>query len=138
MEINIVLEPGARKPERAHPFDAGMDIFAKERVVIKPWHHASVDSGVRIQIPEGYVGLFTSKSGLAKIFGITCHGTIDSHYTGTIKPELFNHSFRKKVFNPGDKLTQLVIFPCELPTLNIVEKLPETDRGENGFGSSGF
>ena len=70
--------------------------------------------------------------------GLTCTGVIDSHYTGSIAVKLYNHhpSLRYDV-RPGDKIAQLVILPCLLPELELVDELEETDRGAGGFGSTG-
>ena len=90
-----------------------------------------------IEIPEGYVGLVKSKSGLMVNHGITTDGTIDAHYTGAIKVCLFNNGGSKYEVKKGDKIAQLVILKCELPELELVDSLEETDRGDCGFGSTG-
>lgn len=135
--LKIVLEPGAIKPERAHPTDAGLDFFSPVRKIIWPGSWDAIDTGVRVQIPDGYFGLVTSKSGLMVNNGIVSTGTIDSSYRGTIKAVLFNHSDKIMDIQPGQKITQLVILPCQTPEVVVVNKLDDSDRGENGFGSSG-
>ena len=95
------------------------------------------DTGVHIEIPEGYVGLIKSKSGLMVNHEIFTDGTIDSHYTGSIRVKLVNNHYEGYVVHSGDKIAQLVIVPCLLPELELVDKLEETDRGDNGFGSTG-
>jgi dUTP pyrophosphatase len=94
------------------------------------------DTGVHVAIPEGYVGFIKSKSGLMVNHNITTDGTIDAHYTGSIKVKLFNHGEPYYV-HAGDKIAQLVILKCELPELELVDHLEETDRGDGGFGSTG-
>jgi dUTP pyrophosphatase len=69
--------------------------------------------------------------------GILTDGTIDAHYTGPIKVCLFNHGLVEYPVHAGDKIAQLVIVPCMLPRLELVDSLEETDRGDNGFGSTG-
>lgn len=134
--LRCKLDRGAIKPVRAHETDAGLDLFSNEKVVVPANGIASLDTGVHVQIPAGYVGLLTSKSGLmAK--GITCRGTIDSGYTGSIRAVLYNHTNRDCVIDYGYKVTQLVVLPCCLPELEIVDSLPETERGDSGFGSTG-
>ena len=135
--IKVMLEPGAKMPHRAHPTDAGMDLFAMEGGVIHPCGSASFDTGVHVAIPEGYVGLLTSKSGLMAKHGITSRGTIDSGYVGSIKAILFNHSHNYVTIEKGQKITQLVILPIITPEVELVESLEDTDRGTGGFGSSG-
>ena len=90
-----------------------------------------------MQIPEGYYGEIRSRSGLMCNHGITTDGTIDSHYTGSIRVCLFNRGGNKYYIHAGDKIAQLVIVKCELPELELVDHLEETDRGEGGFGSTG-
>ena len=140
--MKIMLDKGAKMPTRAHPYDAGLDLYAPESGAahcISPCGgYATIDTGVHVQIPEGYVGFIKAKSGLNVKHGITCTGVIDSHYTGSIAVKLYNHHccLRYDV-RPGDKIAQLVIVPCLLPELELVDSLEETDRGENGFGSTG-
>lgn len=134
--MKIKLDPGAYVPERAHPNDAGLDLRSMENKYVSPGEFVKFDTGVHVQIPEGYVGLITSKSGLmAK--GITSRGTIDSGYTGSIKAILFNHGEEGYLVRKGDKVTQLVVLPCVVEDIELVSSLEETDRGESGFGSSG-
>lgn len=135
--VKVMLEPGAKMPHRAHPTDAGMDLFAMEGGTIPPCGSVSFDTGVHIGIPSGYVGLLTSKSGLMAKQGITSRGTIDSGYVGSIKAVLFNHSHNYVQIEKGQKITQLVILPILTPELEEVDSLEDTDRGEGGFGSTG-
>ena len=137
MKIKVVLDEGATLPMRAHPTDAGLDLYARERRVIPPLSWEQVDTGVHIQIPEGYVGFITSKSGLMTNEGITCRGTIDSGYTGSIQAVVFNHSRKYYIVEKGQKITQLVIVPIITPEPEWVDALEETDRGDGGFGSTG-
>ena len=135
--MKIKLDPGAVMPTRAHEFDAGLDLYAMEKTVIKPCDRATISTGVHAQIPKGFVGLLTSKSGLMAKEGITCRGTIDSGYVGSIHAVLFNHSHQYVTIEKGQKITQLVILPILNPELQVVEDLDDTERGEGGFGSSG-
>lgn len=136
-KIKVVLDEGATLPTRAHPTDAGLDLYAKDRRPIRPLDWEKIDTGVHIQIPEGYVGLITSKSGLMANEGFTCRGTIDSGYTGSIHAVLFNHSRAYKIIEKGQKVAQLVIVPIVTPDPELVDTLEETDRGDGGFGSTG-
>jgi len=137
-KLKIMLDPHAFLPMRAHAADAGLDLFAPYKVTIQPGERETIDTGVHLRIPDGYVGLLTSKSGLMKYYGITCRGTIDAGYTGSIQPVLFNHSKHVIQLKRGDKITQLVIMPIETPDLEIVDQLDETERGASGFGSTGY
>ena len=135
--MKIMLDEGAKMPTRAHQFDAGLDLYAAERKVIHAKSFETVETGTHIEIFPGAVGLLTSKSGLMAKHGITCRGTIDCGYTGSIKAVLFNHSGKDYIVEKGDKVTQLVILPCRFPELELVDSLEETDRGDCGFGSTG-
>lgn len=140
--MKIALDPGAKMPTRAHPYDAGLDLYAPEGAglyTIAPCGgSATIDTGVHVQIPEGCVGFIKSKSGLNVKHGLTCTGVIDAHYTGSIQVKLYNHhSCLRYDVRPGDKIAQLVILPCVLPPLELVDRLEPTDRGSNGFGSTG-
>ena len=124
-------------PTRAHENDAGLDLYARERQSVEPKDSAKFDTGVHVEIPAGYVGMVKSKSGLNVKHGITNEGVIDSGYTGSIVVKLYNNSGYEYVVNKGDKISQLVILPIVTPEIEEVDKLDETDRGNNGFGSSG-
>ena len=140
--MKIMLDKGAKMPTRAHPWDAGLDLYAPEGDGV--WGispcggSATIDTLVHVQIPEGCTGFIKAKSGLNVKHGLTCTGVIDAHYTGSIAVKLYNHHpcLRYDV-RPGDKIAQLVIVPCLLPELELVDHLEETDRGDGGFGSTG-
>jgi dUTP pyrophosphatase len=131
-----VVDIGSAIPTRAHETDAGLDLYAKEGGWIMPKCHKAFDTGFHCAIPAGYVGMLTSKSGLM-LKGITSRGTIDSGYTGSIKAVLFNHSWLPVKINKWQKISQLVIMPIVTPRVKLVDSLDQTERGSNGFGSSG-
>lgn len=133
--IKIKLDKGAIAPTRAHTWDAGLDLYAMNDGIVED--SETFDTGVHIEIPEGYVGFIKSKSGLMVNNNITTDGTIDSHYTGSIRVKLFNHGLLTYLVKAGDKIAQLVIVPCIAPRFELVDKLEETDRGDRGFGSTG-
>ena len=152
--MKIMLDEGAKMPTRAHPWDAGLDLYSPVNVTVHGGHatvcgydgyyygtasagREVINTGTHVQIPEGYVGLVKSKSGLMTKHGITTDGTIDAHYTGPIRVCLINHSSSDYKVKAGDKIAQLVIVPCLLPELELVDHLEETDRGDGGFGSTG-
>lgn len=137
MKLKVVLDPGAILPTRAHPTDAGLDLYAKNNAIIRPGTWAQFDTGVHVEIPEGYVGMVTSKSGLMSKEGLTSRGTIDSGYTGSIRVALFNHSIKNAYIQKGQKISQLVVLPIITPELEVVDSLEDTDRGTGGFGSTG-
>ena len=135
--MKVAVDPGANIPTRAHKTDAGLDLYAKEGGWIFPFSRKAFDTGVHVAIPEGFVGLLTSKSGLMLNKGITSRGTIDSGYVGTIRAVLFNHSWKFIKIKPKQKITQLVILPIITPDPGIVDSLDDTERGNGGFGSTG-
>ena len=139
--MKITLDPNAILPTRAHPYDAGLDLYMKlgeAPVTITPYGgSATIDTGVHVAIPQHFCGLVKSKSGLMVHNRIITDGTVDCNYTGSIHVTLFNNGERSYTVRPGDKIAQLVIVPCCLPPLELVDKLEATDRGANGFGSTG-
>ena len=137
MYLKVAVDDGANIPIRAHKNDAGLDLYATKGGWIFPFHRKAFDTGVHVEIPEGYVGLLTSKSGLMANQGITSRGTIDSGYTGSVKAVLFNHSWKFIKIKPNQKITQLVILPIITPDPGIVDSLEDTERGTGGFGSTG-
>lgn len=137
MNMKIVLDEGAFMPTRAHKEDAGLDLYARETTIVPAKESAKFDTGVHVEIPSDMVGFLKSKSGLNVRYGITSEGVIDEGYTGSIVVKLFNNSGYDYKVNRGDKISQLVIIPIVKPNLEVVDSLEDTDRGSNGFGSSG-
>ncbi len=137
IKIKVVLDDGAYMPERAHKTDAGLDIRSPISKIILAHDSTVIDSGVHIEIPKGFVGMIKSKSGLNVKYGITSEGVIDAGYTGTIRVKLYNNSSEMYRIERGDKITQLVILPIITPDIEVVESLEDTERGNNGFGSTG-
>lgn len=113
--MNIMLDKNAFMPERAHDLDAGYDLRTPIDFKIHCRDFETIDTGVHVEIPKGYVGFWKSKSGLNIKDGITGEGVIDAGYTGSIKVKLYNNSFSLKKFKKGDKIIQLVILPIFTP-----------------------
>lgn len=134
--VEVVVDPDANFPTRAHKNDAGLDLYATRSGWILPKCRKAFDTGFHVAIPEGYVGMLTSKSGLM-MRGVTSRGTIDCGYTGSIKAVLFNHSWKPVRIKKGQKITQLVLMPIVIPEMEVVSRLESTDRGNGGFGSTG-
>ena len=135
--MKVTLDPGAILPTRAHEADAGYDLYSREDMVIYAGDSYSFDTGVRMAIPKGYVGDVKSKSGMMMNYSIITDGTVDSGYTGSIRVKLFNLSSCAVSIVKGQKIAQLVIKKILTPELEVVDRLEDTDRGENGFGSTG-
>lgn len=136
--MKIKLDEGAYKPTRAHEIDAGLDLYARETQIVPAKESAIFDTGVHIEIPVGYVGMIKSKSGLNVKHGLSSEGVVDAGYTGSIVVKLYNHSGYDYKVHAGDKISQIVIMPIITPELEVVDELDETERGNNGFGSTGI
>jgi dUTP pyrophosphatase len=129
-------------PNYAKPGDAGADLVAAESVVLEAGGgRALISTGVAIAIPEGFAGFVQPRSGLALKHGITClntPGLIDSGYRGELKVLLINTDPNETFeVNKGERIAQLVIQKVEECNFQEVEELPDSERGETGFGSSG-
>lgn len=138
--VLIVSEPEL-KPTYAKPGDAGCDLRASEATVVPARGRVLVKTGVSIALPDGYVGLVHPRSGLAAKHGITVlntPGTIDAGYRGELMVTLYNSSDEDFPVARLDRIAQLVIQEFSRADFIEVERLPESDRGETGFGSSGL
>lgn len=135
--MKIKLDEGAFVPVRAHETDAGADLRSPIETVVPARGSCIIDTGVHIQLPHGHVGMLKSKSGLNVEHGITSDGVIDEGYTGSIKVKLYNHSYSPYKIERYDKITQLVIVPCEYVDFDVVDNLDDSERGGDGFGSTG-
>lgn len=137
--IRVVLDEGAQLPVRAHKNDAGLDLFSREHIILWGGMAHTFDTGVHIEIPRGCYGKIESKSGLNVNHGVvSCGGVIDSGYTGSICVKLYNLTGISYEVNVGDKIAQLILQPYVLETgFEVVQELWKTERGNNGFGSSG-
>lgn len=135
--LPVILDEGAFLPTRAHETDAGLDLYSPIATRIPDYGSRIIDTGVHVQLPPGTAGLLVSKSGLNTKHNITSTGLIDEGYTGTIHVKLYNHGMEAYNVRRGDKISQLVIIDVEHMTPHVVTSFEETDRGDNGFGSSG-
>ena len=128
-------------PSYAHPGDAGCDLVSTETLVVGPGQRAVVSTGTSVALPDGYVGLVGPRSGLAARHGVTLvnsPGVIDAGYRGEIKVVILNtDSSEGFAIEAGDRIAQLLICPASRARFHEVEKLPGSDRGDNGFGSTG-
>jgi dUTP pyrophosphatase len=129
-------------PVYAHPGDAGADLTAAEAVRLEPGHRALIGTGVRIALPDGYVAFVVPRSGLAAKHGITvlnAPGTVDAGYRGEIKVALLNTDLSAAYdIAVGDRIAQLIVMPFPRARFVPVDALPESTRGEGGFGSTGY
>lgn len=142
MEILIQrLNDDAQLPQFAHTTDAGADLYSTENLVLRPGERALVGTGIALAIPEGYGAFVQPRSGLAIKHGISMvntPGTIDAGYRGELKIILINHDLKEPfTVAKGDRIAQLIIQKVEHPDFIEADILPDADRGDNGFGSTG-
>lgn len=138
-KINVVLDEKAFMPDRAHAQDAGADLFTPVDITIDAGQTVFIDTGVHIEVPDGYVLELKEKSGLAKKHGIqVLGGIIDAGYTGSIGAILKNNFSEPCSFEAGDKICQFLIYKIETPSFILVDKFdnPNTERADGGFGST--
>lgn len=133
-DIKVMLDKGAFMPYKAHRYDAGFDLYAKDTQFITGV--TLVDTGVHMAIPSGYVGLVFPRSSMTRNKYLTPTGVIDSGYTGSIKVALRRNTLSIKKIKSGDRIAQIVIVPVPEFKLQVGE-MPKTERGVNGFGSTG-
>lgn len=140
-DLPVLIVTSGEVPKYAQPGDAGADLRSTQAIVIQPGERATVPTGMAIALPAGYVGLVHSRSGLAAKNGImvlNSPGTIDAGYRGEIKVTLLNtdksEPFEIKV---GDRIAQLLVQKVEQARFIQVEFLPDSNRGDGGFGSTG-
>ena len=136
----LIIAPGV--PTYAHPGDAGADLVSAEALRLEPGQRALVATGVRIALPEGYVAFVVPRSGLATRHGITIvnsPGTVDAGYRGEVKVTLLNTDATEAYdIGIGDRIAQLIVMPVSRANFIPVEQLPDSVRGDGGFGSTGY
>jgi dUTP pyrophosphatase len=142
MELRVTrLHAAAVLPSRAHPGDAGLDLYSIEEAHIGPGERWSVGTGIAVEIPEGHAGLVLPRSGLAREHGIALvnsPGLIDAGYRGEVRVLLLNTDPAETVrLEPGARIAQLVVAPVALAEPVEVAELSDSARGGGGFGSTG-
>jgi dUTP pyrophosphatase len=139
--VEVSIATGAA-PVYAHPGDAGADLVSAEALELLPGERATVATGVSIALPDGYAAFVVPRSGLAARHGITIvnsPGTVDAGYRGEIKVTLLNtDSSVAYSVAVGDRIAQLIVMPVARVTFVPVPELPESGRGAQGFGSTGY
>lgn len=143
MKIDIKkLNDRALLPTRGSEQAAGWDLYSNNEEVINVAAHATVmiGTGLSMAIPDGYFGAVYARSGLATKQGLrpaNCVGVIDSDYRGEIIVSLHNDTNEMKAVNPNERIAQLVVMPYLSVEFDVKNNLDETQRGANGFGSTG-
>jgi dUTP pyrophosphatase len=134
------VRPEATMPTQAYEGDAGLDLASCEHVTLGPGERAVVGTGLAVAIPVGYAGLVVPRSGLAVEHGlgkVNAPGVVDSGYRGEVRVVVLNTDRRESfTIEPGMRIAQLVLVPVPAVRLLEVDELPESERGERGFGSS--
>lgn len=129
-------------PSYSHPGDAGADLSSSQELVLLPGQRAVVGTGVSIALPRGFVAFVVPRSGLAAKHGITVlnsPGTVDAGYRGEILVTLLNTDTENEFsIHVGDRIAQLIVMPVTQARFTSVDTLPESERGESGFGSTGI
>ncbi len=137
----VRLDPGLPLPAYAHPGDAGADLVTAEDVSLQPGERKLVGTGIAMAVPHGYVALVHPRSGLAARHGLSIvntPGTVDAGYRGEIKVLLVNLDPAEPIeLRRGDRVAQLVIQRVEQAAFSEVEVLPDSARGDGGYGSTG-
>jgi dUTP pyrophosphatase len=145
MHVSVLiqrLDPDLPLPTYEHPGDAAMDLRARVSVTLAPGERVLVPTGIAIALPSGFAAYVHPRSGLALKRGlgmVNAPGVIDAGYRGEIGVILVNHDGHEPiVLERGDRIAQLVIAPVALAELSEVSELPQSHRGEGGFGSTGI
>jgi dUTP diphosphatase len=135
------LHERAVLPTRAYAGDAGLDLYALDGAVLEPGERASLQTGIAVEIPDGHAGLVLPRSGLAARHGVAlvnAPGLIDAGYRGEIRVLLLNTDRTEPVtIAAGDRIAQLVLVAVQTPKVLEVDELAVSERGADGFGSSG-
>lgn len=132
------LNINAKIPTKAYPFDAGHDLYSCEATVIAPMERKVVKTGIQIALPTHLYGRIAPRSGLAVKSGLdVLAGVIDSSYRGEIGVVLINFSDQERYLDKGSKIAQLILESYHNAHWEEVSELPDSSRGDGGFGSSG-
>ena len=137
--LRVRMLGGQEPPAYAHEGDAGLDLRAAEDATLQPGQSRLVGTGVAVEVPQGCVGLLFPRSGLGSK-GVTLRnavGVIDSGYRGEVKAALWNTTGDVFDVHAGDRVCQLVVMPYVPCGLELADELSETERGEDGYGSTG-
>lgn len=132
------LHPAAQLPTRANPGDAGLDLYSIEELTLKPGERVVVKTGISVALPMGYFARICDRSGLAVKHGLHClAGICDESYRGEYKVCLINLGKEEITLLAGQRVAQMIVEKYLDVEWNVVDELPLSQRGVNGFGSSG-
>lgn len=131
------LDPAAVLPTRAHPDDAGLDLYGLEDATVAPREGRVLRTGVAVAVPAGHVGLVCDRSSMAKRGLKTAGGVIDAGYRGEVGVVVWNISGEAQTVKKGERIAQMLVIPIATPAPVDTADLGETARGAAGFGSTG-
>ena len=136
------LRAGAILPSHGSALSAGYDLYAclEKPVIIQPHETVLIGTGLAVALPEGWFAAIFARSGLAMKQGLrpaNCVGVCDADYRGEYMVPIHNDSEEPRTLEPGERMAQMILLPCQTLTFREVEELDQTDRGAGGFGSTG-
>ncbi len=138
MELKVKkVRMDAKLPQYGHTGDAGLDLFSSIDFVLEKGQVEAIPSGVKVAIPDGYVGLIWDKSGVSLKGVHRLAGVIDSGYRGEVKVVMINLSDKPFAIDKGMKIAQMLVQPITMVRVVETKDLDDTSRGEGGFGSTG-
>ena len=128
-----------KKPMKAYINSAGYDLFADESIEVSPNSRALISTGLKMQIPKGFYGQISPRSGIALRNGVVAFsGTVDSEYLGIVYVLLFNFSSKNFLVEKGNRIAQMIFKKCENVSFSFENLNFDSERGVKGFGSSGL
>jgi dUTP pyrophosphatase len=136
--VKVIPSEPWQMPAYQKAGDSGFDLISAEIKGLNPGEFILINTGIRIELPEGYEAQVRPRSGIGSKGIVAMFGTIDNGYTGLIKVVMFNFSRKRYTINQGDRIAQLVISKVSQAQLVQVSVISDTERGENGFGSTGI
>ena len=139
MELKIKrIHADAKLPSYGHAGDAGLDLFAAENYIFMPGAVRAVQTGIKVAIPRGYVGLIWDKSGISLRGVHKLAGVVDAGYRGEVQVVMINLGTMPFEIKAGMKIAQMLVQPVNEVQVVEVDELDDTSRGEGGFGSTGL
>lgn len=135
----VRCHPDAKIPTKGSRYSAGYDLYSPTEGIVKPFTHSLIKTGIKIQMDnENIYGRVAPRSGLAYKHGMQVFaGVIDADYTGEIGVILYNASHEPFIYKKNDRIAQLIFTKIDHVEFNLVETLEDTNRGSNGYGSTG-
>lgn len=131
------LHPEVPLPKRAHPNDAGLDLYTIEDLYLEPGQPKAVRTGLAFEIPDGFVGLISDRSSMGKKGIKSAGGIVDSGYRGEVHVILVNLTSQSVRIQRNDRIAQMLLIPIATPEVVEAQELSESLRGSKGFGSTG-